>query len=450
MGITGFFGVEEASSTVKREVVAGATTFFTMSYIIFVQPVVLADAGMDAGAVMVATCVSSALATILMGLLANYPVALAPAMGHNFFFAITVCAIMGVPWQTALAAVFISGGIFILLAFVGLREKIINAIPSSLQHAIAAGIGLFIALIGLEWAGLVVHHPGTLIYMGDLSKPPVIVALLGLVATLMLLALKFRGALLVGMGVATAAAVVMGVTSFEGEVFSMPPSIAPTLFKLDVRAALTLRMVPVIFVFFFLDMFDTVGTLVGVASRAGLMRQGRLPRARRALFSDAAGTVTGALLGTSTVTSYIESVAGVNEGGRTGLSNMVTALLFLAALFVSPLVALVGQEVPAYGAQGFKSAALHPMVAPALIVVGSMMLKGLAKIDWDDATEYIPAFLAAVVMPFTFSITEGISAGFISYSLMKMVIGRAREAHWIIHLFAILFVLRYIFLPYRG
>ncbi len=441
------FRVRDAGSTVGREVIAGTTTFFTMCYIVFVQPAVMGAAGMDAGAVMVATCISSALATVLMGLLANYPVALAPAMGHNFFFTYTVCIGMGFPWQTALACVFISGAIFVILSFVGLRERIISALPVSLQQAIAAGIGLFIALIGLEWAGLVVPSPGTLICIGRLGEPAVLLSIFGIGVTLVFVAARVPGALLLGILITTAGAILTGVTEFSGEVMSMPPSLAPTFAKLDLPSALSLTLLPVIFVFLFLDMFDTVGTLVGVSTRAGLMVDGRLPRAKQALFSDAAGTVAGAVLGTSTVTSYIESAAGVNEGGRTGLSNMVTAGWFVIALFFWPLVAMVGGAVFLLGRPDFP---LHPMVAPALIVVGAMMLKGLTRVNWDDATEYIPAFLAMVVMPFTFSITEGISVGFISYSLMKIATRRWREAHWLIHLFALLFILRYIYLPYGG
>jgi AGZA family xanthine/uracil permease-like MFS transporter len=438
--LNSLFQLEEKGTTVPREVSAGITTFATMSYIIFVQPAVLSAAGMDFGSVMVATCLASAVATVLMGLLANYPIGLAPAMGHNFFFTYTVVLAMGIAWETALGAVFISGFLFIVLSFVGLRERLINSVPEALKHGIAIGIGLLIALVGLEWAGIVVAAPGTFIGLGDLKSPPVLLSLFGLTIICILMALKVRAAILWGIGAAIVAGILAGLVEFQG-VASLPPSLKPTFFKLDIPGALSLGLLSVVFVFFFLDLFDTVGTLIGIGEEGKFIKDGTLPRARQAFLADAAGTVTGALLGTSTVTSYIESAAGVGAGGRTGLANMVTAALFIGALFFSPIVRMIGG-----GYTVDEERILYPVIAPALIVVGSLMFKGATRIKWDDPTECIPAFLTLVTMPVTFSITEGISFGFISYSLLKLITGRAREAPLLIHVFAVLFVLRYLFL----
>ncbi len=435
------FKLKENNTTPRTEVLAGFTTFMTMSYIIFVQPVVLSIAGMDPGAVMVATCVSAAIGTLIMGLFANYPIALAPAMGHNFFFAITVVTIMKIPWQTALGATFISGVLFLILSIFGLRETIINAIPTSLKNAIAVGIGLLIALVGFEWGGIVVDSPGTLVTLGNLTSPPVILTLFGLLLMSILMALKIRGSIIIGILVTAFVGLPFGLTTFHG-VFATPPSISPTFFMLDIKGAVNLGLLSVIFVFFFLDLFDTIGTLIGVSEKAGFIDdKGNLPRARQALLSDAVATIAGALLGTSTVTSYIESATGVSEGGRTGLANIITALLFILALFTFPLVKMIGG-----GYEVTKGVVMYPVIAPALIIVGSLMLSGVAKIDWDDVTEAIPAFLTIVIMPFTVSITEGISIGFISYAILKPISGKWKEVHWIMYLFAVLFVLRYIFL----
>jgi AGZA family xanthine/uracil permease-like MFS transporter len=417
---------------------AGLTTFLTMAYIIFVQPVVLKAAGMDPGAVLVATCLSSALATLLMAFLANYPIAVAPAMGHNFFFAFSVVGLMKVPWQVALGAVAIAGIIFILTAGFGLRERLITAIPESLKHAIAVGIGLLIAVVGLEWAGVIVDSPGTLVTLGNLKSPPVLLALFGLTVMAVLFVLKVRGAVLWGILAATVAGLAFGLVRYHGLV-SRPPSLAPTLFQLDVLGAFKPEMISVIFVFFFLALFDTVGTLVGVTQQAGLMKNGELPRARQALLTDAIGTVCGAALGTSTVTAYIESATGVAAGGRTGLANIVTAALFLLSLLFYPLVQMIGG-----GYEAAPGVMLYPVIAPALILVGTMMMSGVRLIPWDDMTEAIPAFLTIILMPLSVSITEGIAFGFISYALLKLVSGRGREVHWFIYLFAALFLVRYI------
>jgi AGZA family xanthine/uracil permease-like MFS transporter len=427
-------------TTIRTEIVAGVTTFLTMAYIIFVQPSVLAAAGMDAGAVLVATCLASAAATLLMGLLANYPIAVAPAMGHNFFFAFTVVVGMHVPWRIALGAVAVAGGIFVLTAGVGLRERVITAIPDSLKRAMAVGIGLLVALIGLEWGGIVVASPGTLVTVGNLKSPPVLLTLFGLLTMAVLTARRVKGALLLGILGSTAAGLAAGLVHYQG-LLSAPPSLAPTFLQLDIAGAFRPSMLPVIFVFFFLALFDSVGTLVGVATQAGLMRGNTLPRARQALLADAFGTVIGAGLGTSTVTAYIESSTGVAAGGRTGLADVVTASLFLLSVFFFPLVRMIGGGYQADG-----GLVLYPVIAPALVLVGTMMMSGVREIAWDDSTEAIPAFLTIVMMPLTVSITEGIAFGVISCAALKLATGRHRELHWFVYLFAALFVLRYIFL----
>ncbi|MGH9329437.1 MAG: NCS2 family permease [Vicinamibacterales bacterium] len=433
------FNVSASGSTVRAEMLAGLTTFVTMAYIIFVQPTVLSAAGMDFGAVLVATCVASGLATLLMAFLANYPIAVAPAMGHNFFFAYTVVGAMKVPWQVALGGVAVAGVIFILTAGIGLRERVITAIPDSLKRAIAVGIGLLIALVGLEWAGIIVGAPGTYVTLGNLRAPPTVVALTGILVAAILVARRVRGALLGGMLASAASGLVAGVIRFQG-VVSAPPSIAPTFMKLDVAGVFQPAMIPVVFVFFFLALFDSVGTLVGVAGQAGLMKDGRLPRARGALLADAIGTVAGAGLGTSTVTAYIESAAGVSAGGRTGLANVVTASLFFLSLFFYPLVRTIAGGTP--GTPG-TSGTLYPVIAPALVLVGAMMLREVRHISWEDSTESIPAFLTIVIMPLAVSITDGIAFGFISYAILKLAAGRGREVDWLVYLFATLFLVRY-------
>jgi AGZA family xanthine/uracil permease-like MFS transporter len=435
-----WFHLQAHGTTVRTEILAGATTFLALAYIVFVQPAVLAAAGMDFGAVMAATCLASALATVLMAVLANYPIAVAPAMGHNFFFAYTVVLGMGVPWQAALGAVAVAGMVFILTAGIGLRERLITALPPFLQHAIAAGIGLLIAMIGLQWSGLVVAAPGTMVTLGKLDAPPTLLALFGLAVTAVLFAMRFRGAILGGMLLTTAAGLAFGLVRYQGLV-SAPPSIAPTLMQLDVRGALTPALAPVILIFFFLALFDSVGTLVGVAGQAGLMRDGQLPRAKQALLADAVGTVAGAALGTSTVTAYIESATGVAAGGRTGLASLVTAVFLLLSLFFSPLVRMIGG-----GCQVAQGVVLYPVVAPALILVGTLMMREVRHIEWDDPVESVPAFLTMIVMPLAVSITEGIAFGLIAAVLLKAATGRGRELHWLIYVFAFLFVLRYAFL----
>jgi adenine/guanine/hypoxanthine permease len=433
------FGLAAHNTTIGTEALAGLTTFLTMAYIIFVQPAVLSACGMDFGAVLVATCLSTALATALMAVLANYPIAVAPAMGHNFFFAFSVVIGMKVPWRVGLGAVFVAGAIFVVTAGVGVRERLITAIPASIKQAIAAGIGLLIAMIGLQWAGVVVASPGTLVTLGDLHTRPVVLAVATLALTAVLMARRIPGAILWGILASTAMGLLLGVVRYQG-LAGPPPSIMPTLMQLDVAGAFAPGMVAVVIVFFFLALFDSVGTLVGVASQAGLMRDGALPRARAALLADAIGTIAGAMLGTSTVTAYIESGAGVAAGGRTGLASLVTSALFLASLFFYPLVRMIG------GGYVSGQTTLYPVIAPALILVGTMMIGGLRDIAWDDPTEAIPSFLTIIMMPLAVSITDGIAFGLLAYVLLKLATGRVREVHPLMHLFALLFLARYAWL----
>lgn len=432
-----FFKLEENDTTFRTEMLGGVTTFMTMSYIIFLQPAVLSLAGMDSGAVMVATCLSSALATLLMGLLAKYPFALAPAVGHNVFFAVTVCGTMGYSWQVALGAVFISGSIFMILSILKVWGKLVAAVPDSLKYGIAVGIGLLIAFVGFQFGGIVVNDPEVLVRIGDFTSKPVYLALFGVFLTLVLMALRVHGAILIGIIATALLGIPLGVVKYHG-ILSPPPSLAPTLLKLDIVGAFRTGLITVVFVFFFLDLFDTIGTLIGVSGQAGFLKKGKLPRADQAMFSDAVGTVSGAVLGTSTVTTYIESAAGIAIGARTGLANVFTSILFIVALFFSPLAEMIA------GVYEYGGLNLRPVIAPPLIVVGFLMMRCVSFIKWDDLTEALPAFLAIVVMPLTINITEGIAFGFISYSLLKLVSGRGRQVHWIIYLFSALFVLRYI------
>ena len=444
------FKLAEQGTSPGRELLAGVTTFMALSYIVFVQPAVMGAAGIPQGGVLVATCVASAIACLLMAFLANYPIALAPAMGHNFYFTYTVVLVLGFSWQQGLTAVFVGGCVFLLLSFVGFRARIMDVIPDNLKRAIAAGIGLLITLIGLEYAGLVVDSPGTLVKFGNLHNKYVLLALFGLGVTLLLLALNVRGAILYGIIITTVCGIVLtalGVPLLDLKKLKSLKDLNPgsTLFKLDFRGLFTQKGVTtVILTFLFLDVFDTVGTLVGVSERAGLLRDGKLPRARWALFSDAAGTVVGAVMGTSTVTSYVESAAGVQAGGRTGLANVATAACFLLAILLYPVLGIVAS--PIVVGEGAAAMSLYPVIAPALIVVGAMMLGSISKLNWEDPTEFMPAFLTLVVMPFAVSITDGIAAGFISYSVLKVLTGRWRDVHWGFHLVSLALILRYVFL----
>ena len=432
------FGIAAAGTTVRTELLGGLTTFMTMSYIVFVQPAVMSTTGMDFDAVLAATCLISAFATLLMAFLANYSIAVAPAMGHNFFFVFTVVGAMGYTWQIALGAVFISGILFLVMSLWGVREALIRSIPGSLKHGIAVGIGLLITLVGLEWGGFVVGDPATLVTLGDLAQPTVWMSTAGLLVTMVFLVRGQRGAILFGILTSTGLGLVLGVVRFEG-VFAPPPSPAAVAFQLDILGALSLGVLPVIFVFFFLDLFDSIGSLIGIAQQGGFMKGEDLPRAREALMADAIGTTASGLIGNSTVVSYIESATGVAEGARTGLANVMTAALFLLALFFAPLARMIGAGHPDAG--GF---ILYPTVAPALIIVGAFMMRNVGHIAWDKPHEYIPAFITITVIPFTFSITDGIAFGFISYVGLSLVSGRYRELHWMIWLFTLLFLVRYV------
>ena len=419
------FGISERKSSVRTEVIAGITTFMTMAYIIFVNPAILSETGMDFGAVMTATCLASAAGTLIMGLYANYPFALAPGMGLNAFFAFTVVIGMKVSWQTALAAVLLDGILFILLTASRVREAIVNAVPYNLKLAVSAGIGLFIALIGLVGAGIVVDNPATLVSLGDLTKPAPILSLCGLLLMAVLHAYKVKGALLWGILAVTLAAIPLGVTSPPQGIVSTPPSLSPILFKFDLKGLMNMAMVGVVITFLFVDLFDTLGTLIGVSARAGFLdEKGNLPRANKALMADAVATAVGACLGTSTVTTYVESASGVEEGGRTGLVSCVVAVLFLGALFFSPIARIV----PAAA------------TSPALIMVGVFMMQALKGLNFDDITEMVPAAITIFTMPFTYSIAEGIAWGIISYTLIKLLTGRGRQVSLTMSILTALFL----------
>lgn len=421
------FGLSAHGTDLRTEVTAGVTTFLAMAYILFVNPVILKDAGMDQGAVFVATAIAAAAGSVAMGLYANYPIALAPGMGINAYFAYGVVQGMGHSWEVALGAVFLSGLAFLFLSLVRVREWIVDSIPRSLKMAIAGGIGLLLAIIALQNAGIVVAHPATMVTVGKLTAPPAIIAALTFVAIVALDYRRVPGALVVGIVGATAVAMALGLAPFRG-VFDLPPSIAPTLLRMDLAGALDLGLTTVVFAFLFVALFDTAGTLIGVAWRGGMLdAAGRLPRLRQALVADSAAIMAGAALGTSTTTAYIESAAGMKAGGRTGLTACVTGLLFVASLVLAPIVL----SVPAFA------------TAPALLFVACMMAGSLGEIDWGDATEYAPALVTAVAMPFTFSIAHGIGFGFLTYAGIKLLAGRGREVSAMVWLLAGLFVVKF-------
>ncbi|WP_296000140.1 NCS2 family permease [Rugamonas sp.] len=424
-----YFKLSAHQTNVRTEVVAGVTTFLTMAYILFVNPAILGDAGMPRDAVFVATCLAAALGTLIMGLYANYPIAMAPGMGLNAYFAYTVVLGMHVPWQAALGAVFISGCLFILVSVFRLREHIVNGIPPSLRTAITVGIGLFLALIALKGSGIVVASPATLVQLGDLHRPPAVMAIAGFLLIVALDRLRVQGAILIGIVAVTVLSLFFGDNALHG-VVSAPPSIAPTLFQFDVKGALSTGIVNVVLVFFLVELFDATGTLMGVASRAGLLVDGKMTRLNRALLADSCAIVAGSMLGTSSTTAYIESASGVQAGGRTGLTAVVVGLLFLASLFIAPLAAVV----PAYA------------TAPALLFVACLMLRELTEVDWSDSTESVPAAITALMVPFTYSIANGIACGFITYAALKLLTGRARQVRPIVWVIAALFLFKYIYL----
>ncbi|WP_417660644.1 NCS2 family permease [Pseudomonas sp.] len=421
------FQLKAHNTNIRTEMLAGLTTFLTMAYILFVNPSILGETGMDKGAIFVATCLAAAIGSAIMGFIANYPIALAPGMGLNAFFTYTVVLHMGHTWQVALGAVFLSACMFFLLSIFKIREWIINSIPLELRSAIAAGIGLFLALIALKESGIVVSNPATLVGLGDLSKPEPLLAILGFFVIVALEARKVTGAVLIGILLTTGIGMALGVSQFGGFV-SMPPSLAPTFMQLDIMGALDIGLVSVVFAFLFVDLFDNSGTLIAVAKKAGLMRaDGYMPKMGRALIADSSAAMVGSLLGTSTTTSYIESAAGVTAGGRTGLTAVVVAILFLLALFFSPLAG----SVPAFA------------TAPALLFVAVLMTAGLAEIDWSDITLAAPVVITALAMPLTFSIANGIAFGFIAWAAIKLLAGRWKELNPALVILAILFVMKF-------
>lgn len=437
-----YFMFDELGTNYKREIIGGVTTFLAMAYILFVNPSILSlesipdlpeGVGMDKGAVFTATAIAAAVGTLIMGVVARYPVALAPGMGLNAFFAFTVVLDFGIPWQTALAGVLVSGIVFIFLTLSGIREKVINAIPAQLKYAVGAGIGLFIAFVGLQNAEIIVNDDATLVGLGDLTSGPTLLAIFGVFITVVFLLLGIKSGVFLGMIITALVGMIFGLvdkpTAIVGAVPSLEPTFGQAIFNLD--QIFTLEMLVVILTFLFVDFFDTAGTLVAVANQAGLLKDNKLPRAGKALFADASATVVGAVVGTSTTTSYIESASGVGAGARSGFASVVTAILFLLALFFSPLLSVVTSSV----------------TAPALIVVGVMMASALRNIEWDQFEIAVPAFLVVLAMPLAYSIATGIAIGFIFYPITMIAKGRAKEIHPVMYAFFVIFILYFIFSP---
>lgn len=426
-----YFGLTANGTDVRTEALAALTTFLTMAYIIFVNPSILAKAGMDQGAVFVATCIAAAVCSIVMGLYANYPIALAPGMGLNAFFAFTVVLTYKYSWQQALAAVFLSGVLFFILSVTGLREYIINTIPRNLKYAIGAGVGLFLGIIALENAQIIVDHPATLVTLGHLNVPAPLLCLLGFILIVALHARKLHGATLIGILAVGIIGIPLGLSKFTG-IVSMPPSIAPTLLQMDFSRIFELSFIVVVFSILMIDVFDNAGTLIAVTEKAGFVdEKGNLPRMKQALISDSFAAMFGASIGTSTTTSYIESAAGVEAGGRTGLTAVFVGILFLFALFFSPLAGLI----PAYAS------------AAALLFVACVMASMMAELDWDDITEAAPAVIAAITMPLTYSIATGIGLGFITYALIKLIAGRFKDVSVAVAALALVFAIKLILVP---
>ncbi|MEP9374681.1 NCS2 family permease [Mesorhizobium sp. KR1-2] len=425
-----FFDLKAQGTSIRTEVIAGITTFLTMSYIMFVNPSILSTTGMDRNAVFVATCLAAALGSAIMAFLPKWPIGMAPGMGLNAFFAFTVVAGLGFSWQQALGAVFISGVIFLILTLTGVRSWLIAGIPHSMRSAVAAGIGLFLGIVALKSSGIVVANEATFVALGDVTQKGPLLTILGFFIIAALDGLRVRGAILIGILVITALSMALGISGFHG-VVSMPPSIAPTFLKLDIPGALHTGLLHVILVFVLVEVFDATGTLIGVAKRAGLIEEGKPNRLGRALLADSTAIVAGSLLGTSSTTAYVESAAGVQAGGRTGLTALVIAVLFVASLFFSPLAA----DVPVYA------------TAPALLYVACLMARELVDVEWGDITEATPAALTAMVMPFTYSIANGLAFGFISYAALKTLTGRPAQVHPATWLVAALFIVRFAFFP---
>jgi AGZA family xanthine/uracil permease-like MFS transporter len=426
-----FFKLKENGTTVRTEILAGITTFMTMAYILAVNPDILSVAGMDKGAVFTATVLAAVLGTLVMGLFAKLPFALAPGMGLNAFFAFTVVQVMGYSWQFALTAVFLEGIVFLALTAFNVRELIVNAIPINMKYAVSAGIGLFIAFIGLKNAGVIVDNPATLVSLtSNMGEGSVLVCLIGIAITGILYALNVKGAILIGVLISTVVGIPLGVTHMPDAIVSAPPSLEPIMWKFEWHSIFTKDMLIVLFTFLFVDMFDTVGTLVGVSSKAGMLtKDGKVPRVKQALFADAIATTFGAIMGTSTVTTYVESAAGVAEGGRTGLTAVSTAGMFFLALFLSPIFMMIPGAA----------------TAPALFIVGLFMLSPIKKIDMEDFTEAIPAFFTIIMMPLCYSIADGIMFGMLSYVILKACTGRYKQVSVTMYLLAVLFILKFAF-----
>ncbi|MBK1468910.1 NCS2 family permease [Parvimonas parva] len=424
-----FFKLKEHKTSVRTEILAGITTFMTMAYILVVNPTILSEAGMDKGAVFTTTAIASFIGTVIMGLCANYPFALAPGMGLNAYFAYTIVIGRGYSWQFALTAVLLEGIIFLVLTFTKVREMIVNAMPYSLKQAVSAGIGIFIAFLGLYQAGLVKQGKGIPLDLGVITSATSLITIFGILFTILLLVKKVPGAILFGMLATTVVSIICGVSELPKAVVGTPSSIAPIFMKFDFSKIFSTEMFVALFAFLFVDLFDTVGTLVGVASKADMLdKDGNLPRARQALFADSIGTTVGAILGTSTVTTFVESASGVAEGGRTGLTAIVTACLFLLALIFQPIFSII----PTYA------------TSSALIVVGLFMITGIKKINFEDYTEALPAFLTIIMMPLSYSIANGIVFGIVSYAILKLVSGRAKEASPVVYILALLFILKFV------
>lgn len=425
------FGFDASTMTVRKEVMGGITSFLTMAYILAVNPMILSAAGMDQNAVFTSTAVSAIIATLIMAIYAKLPFALAPGMGLNAFFAYTVCLAMGHTWQFALTAVLIEGIIFLILTMTGLRQKIVDCLPMIFRHSISPGIGLFIAFIGLKNAGIVVKNDATFISLGNFHDPAVLLACIGIVISAVLLVRKVTGALLIGILLVTIIGIPMGITNLSSSIISAPPSLAPIFCKFEWTNILSLEMVICVFTFLFIDMFDTIGTIIGVSDRAGMIdKNGNIPHLKQAFTADAIGTTVGAMLGTSTVTTYVESAAGVNEGGRSGLTSLSTAVCFIVALFFAPLFLAIPAQA----------------TAPALILVGVMMMNSVNKIDFHDYASAIPCFICLAFIPLTCSISEGILLGVISWVIIHLCSGRVKDVNVGMVILAILFILRYIFL----
>lgn len=432
------FQLSENQTTVRTEILAGFTTFVTLAYIMLVNPLILKDAGMPVQATFAATCIASAVATLIMSLYANYPIAVAPGMGLNAFFTYSICIGMKLPWETALGAVFISGIIFFILTVTKVREWIINGVPQVLRSSIGVGVGLFIAFIGLKNAGIIIANKSTLVGLGNMADPGVLVTLAGLLISAFLMSRHVKGGLLIGIITTTILAMIVGVADAPKHLSNIVAltnpfaSVAPVAFHLDIKAALEVGLVSIIFSLTIVDLFDNIGTLIGVSAKANMLdEEGRLPRIGKALFADSIGTMFGALMGTSTVTSYIESAAGVSEGGRTGLTSLTIAILFILSLIFAPLVLLIPGQA----------------TAPALIIVGVLMMESIKNIKFDDFTEAFPAFLTIILMPLTYSIAQGLAFGFMSYTLVKMLAGRHSENNAVTYVVTIMFILHFV-VPY--